>query len=117
VFHELDNTLYSVGPGSFLHDVYATLRAENIAEATGQPFPQLNPEAVIAANPQVIILADEEFGESADTVAARPGWDQISAVRDGRVHGADPDIFSRPGPRVVQAIEILKPLLYPELGE
>jgi iron complex transport system substrate-binding protein len=117
VFHEVDNTLYSVGPGSFIHELYTTLRAKNIAEGTGQPFPQLNNEAVISADPQVIILADEEFGESAETVAGRPGWDQISAVRDGRVHGADPDVFSRPGPRLVEAIETLKPLLYPELGE
>jgi iron complex transport system substrate-binding protein len=116
-FHELDNTLYTIGPGSFVHDMYATLRAENIAEQTGEASPQLQNEAVISADPQVIILADEAFGESAETVAARPGWDQISAVKDGRVHGADPDIFSRPGPRVVEAMEILKPLLYPELGE
>jgi iron complex transport system substrate-binding protein len=117
VFHEVDNTLYTVGPGSFIHDMYVTLRARNIAEETGAAFPQLTEEAIINADPQVIILADEEFGESAETVADRPGWDVITAVKDGRVHGADPDMFSRPGPRLVQALETLKPLLYPELGE
>jgi iron complex transport system substrate-binding protein len=114
VFHEVDNTLYTVGPGSFIHDMYVVLGAKNIAEDTGEAFPQLTEEAIINADPQVIILADEEFGESAETVAGRPGWDQISAVKDGRVHGADPDIFSRPGPRLAEAMEILKGYLYPE---
>jgi iron complex transport system substrate-binding protein len=114
VFHEVDNTLYSVGPGSFIHDMYVTLKAQNIAESTGEPFPQLNNEAVISADPQVIILADEAFGESAETVAARPGWDQTAAVKDGRIHGADPDIYSRPGPRIVDAMKELRDFLYPE---
>ena len=117
VYHEVDNTLYSVGPGSFLHDLYATLRADNIAQATGEAFPQLGNEAVIAADPEVIILADEAFGESADTVAARPGWDQISAVISGRVYGVDPDIMSRPGPRLVAALDLLAGYLYPEPAE
>ncbi len=114
VFHEVDNTLYSVGPGSFIHDLYVTLLAENIAEPTGEAFPQLSNEAIIAANPDVIILADEEFGETAETVAARPGWAAIAAVQSGRVYGVDPDIISRPGPRLVDAAGQLIPYLYPE---
>jgi len=117
VYHEVDNTLYSVGPGSFLHDLYTTLQADNIAAETGEAYPQLSNEAVIAADPEVIILADEAFGESAETVAARPGWDQISAVISGRVHGVDPDIISRPGPRLVEALDLLVEYLYPELAE
>jgi iron complex transport system substrate-binding protein len=114
VYHEVDNTLYSVGPGSFLHDLYVALQADNIAAETGDAYPQLSNEAVIAADPEVIILADEEFGESAETVAARPGWGEISAVKSGRVHGVDPDIMSRPGPRLVEALEMLVEYLYPE---
>jgi len=114
-FHELDNTYYTAGPGSFIADLYDQLSAENIAEATGQSFPQMSAEAIIAADPQVIILADEDAGESADTVAARPGWDSIAAVRDGRVHVISPDIVSRPGPRLVEALETLADFLYPEV--
>lgn len=113
IYHELDNTYYSAGPGSFIHDLYATLGAKNIAEATGQPFPQLSAEAIISADPEVIILADEFAGESPDTVAARPGWSQISAVKNGRVFTIDPNIVSRPGPRLVDALEMLERLLYP----
>jgi iron complex transport system substrate-binding protein len=60
----------------------------------------------------VIILADEEAGESAETVSARPGWEAIPAVQNQRIYAVDPDIVSRPGPRVVEALETLQELLY-----
>lgn len=113
VFHEVDNTLYSVGPGSFIHDIYVVLGAENIAAATGEAYPQLNNEAVIAGNPTVIILADEEFGETVETVSARPGWAAIAAVQSGRVHGVDPDLISRPGPRLPETVRQIAEYLYP----
>lgn len=116
-FHEVDNSYYTAGPGSFIADLYGQLGALNIAESTGQPFPQMSAEAIIAADPQVIILADEDAGESADTVAARPGWDAIAAVRDGRVYVVSPDIVSRPGPRLVEALETLAGYLHPEALE
>jgi iron complex transport system substrate-binding protein len=115
VYHELDSTFYSVAEQSFIGDVYALLRADNIAgDGGGSPYPQLSQEAIIAADPDVIILADEEFGVTVDSVKARPGWDVITAVRDDRIHGIDPDIISRPGPRIVDAIEQIAQYLYPE---
>ncbi|HEV8575085.1 MAG TPA: ABC transporter substrate-binding protein [Dehalococcoidia bacterium] len=114
VFHEVDNLLYSAGPGSFVADLYEILKAENIAAATGQAFPQLTQEAIIDAAPDVIVLADEEAGESADTVSARPGWDSIPAVQNERIYAVDPDIVSRPGPRLIEALEVLAGLLYGE---
>ncbi|HEY5625741.1 MAG TPA: ABC transporter substrate-binding protein [Dehalococcoidia bacterium] len=116
-FHEVDNTYYTAGPGSFIADLYDQLGAENIAEPTGQAFPQMSAEAIIAADPEVIILADEDAGESAETVAARPGWGAIAAVQDGRVHVVSPDIVSRPGPRLVEALRTLAGYLYPEALE
>ena len=114
VFHEVDNTLYSAGPGSFVGDLYEILKVENIAEATGEAFPLMSQEAIIAAAPDVIILADEAAGESAETVKARPGWDTIPAVQNDRIYPVDPDIISRPGPRLVEALETLAGLLYGE---
>jgi iron complex transport system substrate-binding protein len=114
VYHEVDNTYYSVGPGSFIADLYNVLGAENIADSTGQAYPQLSSEAIIAANPEVIILADEDFGESAETVGARPGWPAIDAVENGRIYGINPDIISRSGPRIVDALRLLEGYLYPD---
>jgi iron complex transport system substrate-binding protein len=117
VFHELDATLFTVSPSSFIGDLYELLKAQNIADDSAGEFPQLTSEAVIAADPEVIILADEEFGQTPDTVRARPGWSVITAVVEGRVHGVDPDIASRPGPRIVSFLELLVGYLYPELVE
>ncbi len=114
VFHEVDNTLFTVGPGSFVGDMYEILKVENIAGATGEAFPQMAQEAIIEAAPDVIILADEVAGESPATVKARPGWDAIPAVQNDRIYTVDPDIVSRPGPRVVEALETLAGLLYGE---
>jgi iron complex transport system substrate-binding protein len=114
VFHELDPQLFTVGPGSFPHEVYTLLGATNIAESTGEAFPQITQEAVIAENPEVIILADTDFGESADSVAARPGWDQISAVQNDRVYEYTSALLSHASPRLVEDIIELTTVLYPE---
>ncbi len=115
VYHEVDNTYFSVGPGSFINDLYVLVKAQNLAARAGQAFPQLSAVAIIAANPEVVILADEDAGESPESVAARPGWSNISAVKQGRVHTIDADIISRPGPRILLAAQRLATLLYPDI--
>jgi len=94
---------------------------ENIAAAADAPWVQLSNEAIIAADPEVIFLADSVVGETAETVAARPGWDKISAVVNDSVIGIknrdlfpDVDIFSRPGPRAIQALELIAKALHPD---
>lgn len=115
VYHELDSTFFTVSRDSFVGDLYNTLRARNIAgNGGGVAYPQLTQEAIIAANPDVIILADEEFGVSVESVKARPGWDAIEAVVKDRIFGIDPDIISRPGPRIIDALEQLAQLIYPD---
>ena len=115
VFHEVDNLYFSAGSGTFIGDLYAMLGAENIADATGQAYPQLSAEAIIQADPDVIVLADEDAGETPETVKARPGWESIAAVKNDRVYVIDPDIISRPGPRLVEALRTLAGYLYPGL--
>jgi iron complex transport system substrate-binding protein len=115
VYHELDSTFYSASDQSFIGDLYRLLNAENIAgDGGGSPYPQLTQEAIIAANPTIIVLADEEFGVTVDSVKARPGWNAIDAVQNDRIYGVDPDIISRPGPRIVDALEMLADRFYPE---
>ncbi len=115
VYLELDEFLFTISPDSFVGDLYRTLKAENIVRADEGGFPSLNQEAIIERNPEVIVLADAEFGQTPEVVSARPGWDTISAVANGRVYIIDPDIVSRPGPRIIDALEELARLLYPEL--
>jgi len=117
LFHEVDNQLYTAGPNSFAGELYTILKAQNIAAGATEAYPQLSQEAIIQQDPEVIILADVVAGESADTVKARPGWGSISAVKNDRIYGIDPDIVSRPGPRLVDALETLAQMLYPERFE
>lgn len=115
VYHELDSTFYSASDGTFVGDVYKILRLQNIAgDGGGGAYPQLTQEAIIAANPSVIVLADEEFGVTVDSVKARPGWAAIDAVKNDKIFGIDPSVISRPGPRIVDALETLAKAIYPE---
>jgi iron complex transport system substrate-binding protein len=115
VFYEVTNDLYTASPDTFIGSMLTMLKAKNIAEGATTQFPQLTAEAVIDANPQVVLLADAKFtNENADTVSARPGWADIAAVKDRRIYAIDDDIASRPGPRIVDAIEAIAKALYPE---
>jgi iron complex transport system substrate-binding protein len=104
-YHELDKNLYSATSKTFIGQLYAQLGIENIADAAdkdGSGYPQLSAEYVIKADPDLIFLADTKCcGQSARTVAARDGWDQVTAVRSGGVVELDDDVASRWGPRVV----------------
>lgn len=114
VYHELDDTYYSAAPQSFVGDFYRLLRAGNIAEGATSDYPQLSAEVIIQRNPQVIVLADEAAGVTPAAVKQRPGWGVIDAVRNDRICSIDPDILSRPGPRVVEALRLLAKCLYPD---
>lgn len=106
-YHELDNTLYTATSTTFFGQIYGLFGLENIADAADDDgsafgYPQLSSEYVVAADPDIIFLADTLYGENADTVAARPGWDVLTAVRNGNVVELDSDVASRWGPRIVE---------------
>ena len=117
VFFELTADLYTVGTDTFVGELLTLAKARNIAEGAASSFPQLSAEAIIDAAPDVVLLADAEWGESLETVCARPGWDAIPACVDDRVHGVDGDLTSRPGPRIVDGLEPIARLLYPDRFE
>ncbi len=110
-YHELDDTLYSATSSTFIGQIYSLAGLENIADvadAAGGGYPQLSAEYIISEDPDLVFLADTKCcGQSAETVAARPGWDQITAVRTGGVHELDDDIASRWGPRVVDFLRVV----------
>jgi cobalamin transport system substrate-binding protein len=110
-YHELDDTFYSVTSSTFIGQLYALLGLENIADEaddTGGGYPQLSAEYIIDADPDLIFLADTKCcGQSAETVADRPGWDRIAAVENGNVVSLDDDVASRWGPRVVEYLQLI----------
>jgi len=110
-YHELDPTFFTVTSDTFIGQVYAMVGLQSIAdeaEGAGSGYPQLSSEYIVSANPDFIFLADTKCcGESAETVAGRPGWERIEAVRRGNVVELDDDIASRWGPRVVDLLEVV----------
>jgi iron complex transport system substrate-binding protein len=106
VYHELDPTYYSATSSTFIGSIYKLFGFRDIADAagsTGDGYPQLSGEYIIAENPQIIVLADTRCcQQSYATVAARPGWSTIAAVQHHRVVAANDDVASRWGPRIVQ---------------
>jgi iron complex transport system substrate-binding protein len=110
-YHELDDTYYSVTSDTFIGQLYEILGLRNIADrAKGAAggYPQLSAEYIIAADPDLIFLADTDCcGQSPATVADRPGWGRIEAVEHGNVIGLDDDVASRWGPRVVDLLTVI----------
>lgn len=105
VFHELDPDLYSASSDTFIGRIYARLGVRNVADRAARraanPYPQMSSEAVVSADPDLVVLADSECcAQTPAKVARRPGWDAVSAVRGGAVVAIDDDVASRWGPRI-----------------
>lgn len=106
-YHELDATsFFTAGGDTFIGQVYGLFGLENITEAGGvtEDYPQLSPEFIITADPDLIFLPTGD-PESAEELSARPGWEQVDAVENGDVVVLDADIASRWGPRIVDFAE------------
>jgi iron complex transport system substrate-binding protein len=104
VYHELEPTFYSATSRTFVGQVYSMLGLQNIADAAhlSGPYPQLSAEYIIASDPDLIVLADTVCCKQRRlTAAARPGWRNIAAVKDGGIVPVNDSIASQWGPRVV----------------
>lgn len=109
-YYELDNTFYSLTSNTFIGQLMSRFMLQNIADTAeaGNDYPQLSAESIVSSNPQMIFLADTKCCEqTAETVAARAGWDVIDAVKNGNVVELDDDIASRWGPRVVDLVKVV----------
>lgn len=109
-YYELDQSGYSVTSSTFVGQLLGLLGLTSIADqapAAGG-YPQLTSEYVVKADPGYVLLADTRCcGQSAATVAARPGWSTLSAVRNGRIVSFDDDDASRWGPHVVDLLQTM----------
>jgi iron complex transport system substrate-binding protein len=111
IFHELDDTYYSVTSNTFIGKVYRDFGAVNIADAAAgadnSGYPQLSAEYLLKSDPQLIFLADAQYGVTADSVSKRAGWSQISAVKNKKIVELPADIPSRWGPRLVDFYKLI----------
>ena len=107
VYHELDPSFFSATSNTFVGRVYSLFGLTNVADAApgGSDYPQLSPEFIVSSNPDLVVLADSVCcGQNADTVASRPGWSGIKAVRNRSILRIDDSIASRWGPRLVNFV-------------
>ncbi len=105
-YYELSPDYYSITSDTFVGQLFSMLGLKNIADARGAKaaggYPQLSPESIIAAQPDLIFLADTICcAQTAAKVGHRAGWSTIPAVKDGAVVPLNDDIASRWGPRIV----------------
>ena len=109
IFHELDETLFSIDSTTLFGELYSLLGLRNIAdsvEGDSGGYPELSAEFVVSADPDIIFLADTKCcGQSLETVAARPGWADLTAVQTSNVVELDDDVASRWGPRIVEFLQ------------
>lgn len=106
VYFEVNRGPYAAGEKSFIGETLTRLGVRNVVPADLGPFPKLNPEFVVRANPDVIMIGEK----NAEGLAQRPGWQSIRAVREQRLcvfPTVDSDVLVRPGPRMAESARLM----------
>ncbi|MEY4726128.1 MAG: Vitamin B12-binding protein precursor [Pseudomonadota bacterium] len=106
VYFEVSRTPYGASESSFIGETLQRLGMRNILPASMGPFPKLNPEFVVRAQPDLIMVGDSNFAD----MQARPGWPAMRAMREQRVchfKPQDSDVLVRAGPRMAEAARLM----------
>ncbi|SCK53300.1 iron complex transport system substrate-binding protein [Variovorax sp. HW608] len=106
VYFEVNGGPYAASESSFIGETLARLGAKNIVPGSMGPFPKLNPEFVVRADPDLIMIGER----NAQGMEQRPGWSRIKAVRNGRIcrfSADEADVLVRPGPRMGEAARLM----------
>ena len=110
VYFEVSPVPFGAGENSFIGETLQKLGAKNILPAAMGLFPQVSPEFVVRAQPDIIMVGDSNLSD----MQARPGWTNLSAIRTGRVcafTSKESDVLVRPGPRMVEAARLMSQCL------
>ena len=115
VYFEVNRGPYAAGANSFIGETLLRLGVKNIIPVELGPFPKINPEYVVRANPDLIMIS----ARSAQDLAQRPGWSAMRAVREGRICVFTPeqsDVLVRPGPRMAEAARLMAQCIADKTG-
>ena len=114
VYIEIDPSLFAAGKNTFMDEMLTMIHAENIV--TDEGWPQMNQEAIIEANPDVIITTYGFYTEDAvGQLLSREGWQDINAIKNKQVVDVHSDKVTRSGPRLVEGVEELAKAVYPDI--
>ena len=105
------NPIYSVGKNTFVHQILTFAGLENITADTDVNYPLLNREEILVRNPSYILLYETNNNDVQEILKAYPEWNTLSAVINERIFFINADLFSRPGPRFVDAVERLNKII------
>ncbi|MFO7688902.1 MAG: cobalamin-binding protein [Desulfobacterales bacterium] len=109
--------IVSVGTKTFINELIVLAGGDNIA-AGSTAYPRFNREQVLALAPEVIIISSMTRGASFEQIKQEwQNWPKIPAVQHQRIYIVDSDLFDRPSPRLVEALEMLVKLIHPEIME
>ncbi len=107
--------LYAPAPDSFVADMVELAGGDAIT--TGDPSVFSLPlEQLVVADPQVIVLGDALYGTCPDSIATRPGWADLTAVKAGAIRPVNDTVITRPGPRIAEGLASLTRAIHPELA-
>jgi iron complex transport system substrate-binding protein len=116
LFYELDATgaIYGPADDSFLAEMIELAGGDPITTGSTEKF-DISIERLIEADPEVILLADAPFGVTAEQVAARPGWNVMTAVKADDIRPIDDQTVTRPGPRLFLGLRLLAQTIHPDV--
>ncbi len=117
LFYELDATgaIYGPADDSFLAEMIELAGGDPITTGSPDKF-DISIERLIEADPEVILLADAPFGVTAEQVAARPGWNVMTAVKGDDIRPIDDQTVTRPGPRLFLGLRLLAQIIHPDVA-
>ena len=117
LFYELDATgaIYGPADDSFLAEMIVLAGGNPITTGSADKF-DISVEQLIAQDPELILLADAPFGVTSEQVAARPGWDVMTAVKAGQIRPIDDQTVTRPGPRLFLGLRLLAATIHPDVA-
>lgn len=113
VYWEVWNSPYmSCGKQSYINSLISLAGGVNIFAEIEQAYPVVSEESIIMANPDIILFPDDS-GLSLEALSNRKNWKSLNALKNLNAFSVPADVFSRSGPRVAEAVEILAQRLYP----
>ena len=107
--------IFTTGQNTFMHEMLETINATNAAEDQ-DGWVKMTEEEIVQLNPDVIITTYGYYIDNpAEQVLARDGWAEVTALKNEQVFDVDSDTVTRPGPRLIEGVETLARIIYPEV--
>ena len=118
VFYEVwHDPLMAAGSGSFMDSLINLANGTNIASDAEGAYPNYDIEQLVENDPEVYLTANDLPEKTVESISARPGYENITAIKNEDVYLLDGNIISRSGPRIVEGLELVARALHPEVFE